>query len=728
MRARRRWVLPLVVVIAWLAIGGPLGSFAGRLAEVQENDNAAFLPSAAESTEVMEAQAEFVGDEAVPAIVVWEDPAGLDDADLERIADQAAGLSGIDLVDRDRILPPIGALEQSPEQLVSDDGQAIQLVLPISTSDSDQLQEVILDIRATVDGGTATDGMTAYVTGPAGILGDFTEAFGAIDGLLLVVALIVVLVILLAVYRSPLLPLVVLFSAVLALGTASAIVYALASTDRLDLNGQSQGILFILVVGAATDYALLLISRYREELREHESVVDAMRVAWRGAVAPIVASALTVVLGLLCLLLSDLTSLRGLGPVGAIGVAMSMVVALTFLPATLLLLGRAAFWPRRPTYASEHPQSRGIWGRVARMVGERPRRVWIAVSLVLLALAALAPQFEDEGVPQTDVFLTDVESVTGQDVLNAHFSAGSGDPTYVLVGQQDAAQASRIIMATDGVADQPVMPQGAAPPSAQGDRSEAGSTSAPDDATVVDGQVLLQVTLTDQPDTAAAEATVEQLRSDVDVVGTDVLVGGTTALQLDALNTSVRDRNVVIPTILLVVFLVLALLLRSLVAPLLLIVANVLSFAATLGVAAMVFNHVFNFAGGDPSVTLIAFVFLVALGIDYSIFLMTRVREESLRGDTRPAILKGLTVTGGVITSAGVVLAATFSALGVLPILFLAQIAFLVAFGVLLDTIVVRSLLVPALSYDIGRLIWWPGGLASTARHRKTRSWAVDKS
>ncbi len=720
MRARRRWVWPLVVVVVWLAVGGPLGSFAGKLAEVQENDNAAFLPSEAESTEVVEAQAEFVGDEALPAIVVWEDPAGLDDADLTRIADQAVDLTGVDIVAKRRVLPPVEALQQAPERAVSDDGKALQLVVPLATSDSDELQEAIVEIRESVDGGNPTAGLTAYVTGPAGILGDFAEAFGAIDGLLLGVALAVVLVILLVVYRSPLLPLVVLLSALLALGAASAIVYALASNDALDLNGQSQGILFILVVGAATDYALLLVSRYREELREHESVVGAMWVAWRGSVEPIVASALTVILGLLCLLLSDLTSLRGLGPVGAIGVALSMVVALTFLPAALLLLGRAAFWPRRPAYGSEHPQSRGIWGRVARMVGQRARPTWVVVSLALLALAALAPQFADEGVPQTDVFLTDVESVTGQDVLNTHFSAGSGDPTYVLVGERAAEKASRIIAGVDGVADQPVVPLQETPAGAGTASSQAGPIEpAAAEPIVVGGNVLLQVTLTDQPDTAAAEATVERLRGQLDAIGTDVLVGGTTALQLDTLDTAARDRNVVIPAILLVVFVVLALLLRSLVAPLLLIVANVLSFAATLGVAAMVFNHLLDFPGGDPSVTLIAFVFLVALGIDYSIFLMTRVREESLRGQTRPGILKGLTVTGGVITSAGVVLAATFAALGVLPILFLAQIAFIVAFGVLLDTIIVRSLLVPALAYDAGHWVWWPGQLSSTARHRK---------
>jgi len=322
-----RVVAGVLVLLVGLVAVGLLGQYQARLAEVQENDNAAFLPANAESTEVTAAQAEFFG-ENVPAVLVWEDPGGVDKADLRRVAGQLRLVADVDLV----VPEPVLAAAADPSRLVSADGQAVQVAVPLATSDGDELEVAVTDIRAALDSSETVDGLTGYVTGPAGVLGDFVEAFGAIDGLLVVVALVVVLVILLAVYRSPLLPLAVLLSAVLALSAASALVYVLTVADVIDLNGQSQGILFILVVGAATDYALLLVSRFREELREHESSSVAMRVAWRGTVEPIVASALTVVLGLLCLLLADLTSLQGLGPVGAIGVAMEMVVTLTFLP------------------------------------------------------------------------------------------------------------------------------------------------------------------------------------------------------------------------------------------------------------------------------------------------------------------------------------------------------------------------------------------------------------
>jgi RND superfamily putative drug exporter len=541
-------------------------------------------------------------------------------------------------------------------------------------------------------------GLESFVTGPGGFLADFVEAFAGIDGLLLVVAVIVVLVILLVVYRSPLLPLIVLLSALLALGTASALIYVLADAGTITLNGQSQGILFILVVGAATDYALLLVSRFREELREHNSRFAAMRVAWRQVFAPILASGTTVILGVLCLLFSDLNSNQGLGPVAAIGIACSLLVALTFLPAALALLGRAAFWPFRPRYGSPHGEESGLWGRVARLVGRRPRAVWIGTAVVLAALAAFAPRLDSSGTEQSDLFLTEVESVTGQQVLAEHFPAGSGSPAAI-IGPAEALDA--LTAATRGVQGvSSVAPVGAERPG--GDQQPR----------VVDGLVQLDATLADAADSRAAERTVQSLRRELDAVSPAALVGGPTAIQLDTREAAERDRTVILPIVLLVVLVVLVLLLRAVVAPLLLIATVVLSFAATLGVAALAFEYLFGFPGSDPSVPLFAFVFLVALGIDYNIFLMTRVREESWRRGTRPGILRGLAVTGGVITSAGLVLAATFSALAVLPILFLAQIAFLVGFGVLLDALVVRSLLVPALSYDIGRRIWWPSRLA----------------
>jgi RND superfamily putative drug exporter len=691
----KRWVLPLVVVLLWLFVGGPLGSFAGRLAEVQKNDNASFLPQSAESTTVLSEFLRFTGRESLPATVVFERPGGLTPADKSAIAAYAGRLGQVENVSAAEIAPPA----------YSQDGTAAQVVVPIVTSDGDEIQVAVDDIRDVIADPPA--GLTALVGGQGGILGDFIAAFGAIDGILLLVALVVVLVILVVVYRTIILPLVVIVSAVLALGVASAAIYALAKNDVLDLNGQSQGILFILALGAATDYSLLIVARFREELRDVESKYVAMRRAYHRSLEPIVASGVTVILGLLCLLLSDLSSLRGLGPVGALGVAGAMFASLTLLPAALLLLGRWAYWPFRPAYGSEHKDAKGIWGRVARLVGRRYRMVWVLTLVVLGAFAAFLPTLNEEPVPQTELFLTEVDSVEAQDILDAHFQSDQASPAILIVPQDKLQATLQAVRAHEGVVEEGVSYLPAGPPT--------GATPPP--PKVVDGDVVVLATLAGAADSAEATATVRDLRVDLDEVSPDITVGGNTAIQLDTRDTVDSDRRKVIPAILLVIFVVLALLLRALLAPVLLLLANVLSFGATMGVSALLFNHVFDFPASDPSTLLIGFVFLVALGIDYSIFLMTRVREESIRQGTHPGVLKGLSVTGGVITSAGVVLAATFAALGVIPILFLAQIAFIVAFGVLLDTLIVRSLLVPALSYELGARIWWPSRLWHTPDH-----------
>ena len=691
----KRWIFPLLVVLLWLFVGGPLGSFAGRLSEVQKNDNASFLPQTAESTRVLNTFLEFTGEESTPATVVFERPAGLTADDKSAIASYRDELAAVDNVDSAAVGQPV----------YSEDGTAAQVVVPVTASDGDQIVGAVTDMRDVL--ADPPPGLSALVGGQGGILGDFIEAFGAIDGILLLVALAVVLVILLVVYRSPVLPFVVLISAVIGLGVSSAVVYAMAKSGALDLNGQSQGILFILAVGAATDYSLLIVARFREELRDTASKYDAMRRAYRGAVEPVLASGVTVILGLLCLLLSDLSSLRGLGPVGAIGIAGAMLSSLTLLPMVLLLLGRRAFWPYQPRLGSEHSEKHGIWGKVSRFVGRRARVVWVVTFVVLAGFAAFLPTLNEDPVPQTDLFLTEVDSVKAQDILDAHFTADRASPAIVIVPQDELQPALQLIRSHDGVAADGVSYLPAGPPT--GD--------APPAPKVVDGEVVVFATLNDIADSPGATETVRSLREDLDQVGTDVEVGGSTAILLDTRDTVDSDRLKVIPAILLVIFLVLALLLRSLLAPALLLLANVLSFGATMGISALLFNHVFDFPASDPSTLLIGFVFLVALGIDYSIFLMTRVREESMKQGTHPGILKGLSVTGGVITSAGVVLAATFAALGVLPLLFLAQIAFIVAFGVLLDTLVVRSLLVPALSYELGPRVWWPSKLWHTPDH-----------
>ena len=704
-----RWVAALAV-LAWLALGGLGGPLVGRLSEVQTNDNANFLPASAESTEVSKVLAATTDTRTLPYLVVVERTAGLTAADAQAVQAYVAGIPALAIPsDRSRMVGPF--LQAAPLVAIpSQDKQAV--LIPVAFL-ADKAQETVGGksalygvAQALRESGAATlgaSGLAVHVTGQGGFFADFITAFGGIDGILLVVALGVVFVILLVVYRSPILPIAVLVTAVFGLSAAVLAVYPLAKNGTISLSGQSQGILSILVVGAATDYALLLVARFKEELHDHESTWEAMKIAWRAALEPIAASAATVIIGLLCLRLSDLGNTRGLGPVGAFGIAGAFLAALTFLPAVLLLVGRRIFWPGTPRVDHEHAEDavgrRGIWGRVAGMVGAHPRRTWVVTLLLLAACAAFVPTLNAKGVTQSDLFLTQVDSVTGQQVLGRHFPAGSGSPLQVVAPQDKAQQVVRVLSGVEGVRDPAI---GTVPGQAP---------------KVVDGKVVVQATLVAAADSVEAEETVASVRTTLDQVGPDVLVGGSSATNLDVRTASERDLRVIIPTILGVIFVVLLLLLRSVAAPLVLVAANVLSFAATIGVAALVFNHVFHFPGSDPSTPLYGFVFLVALGIDYSIFLMTRVREEARMRGTRPGILVGLAVTGGVITSAGIVLASTFSALAVLPILFLVQIAFIVAFGVLLDTLVVRSLLVPAIASDLGDRIWWPFGLRRAGAH-----------
>uniref|UniRef100_UPI003D906A22 MMPL family transporter n=1 Tax=Gordonia sp. B7-2 TaxID=3420932 RepID=UPI003D906A22 len=678
-----RWLIPALVLLGWLVIGGVAGPFAGKLSSVSTNSNSAFLPASAESTRVNDLLSDFEDTDFLPAIVIAERTSGITPQDLAFLSQATAPLAGTE-----------GFGPQFSPPIRSDDGQAAQLIVPISTDgEPADTTEKLRDALA-----NPPDGLTVTVTGPAGQVADLGEAFGGIDGLLLLVAGTVVIAILIVVYRSPILPFVVVISAVFALSLASGAVYFLTKQGALELNGQSQGILFILVFGAATDYALLLVSRFREELITTGDTYDALRIAWRSTIEPVAASAGTVIAGVLCLLLSDLNSNRSLGPVAALGIAASFLASMTFLPAALALLGRAAFWPMRPRFTPDADVEGGsthrFWRRIADAVAARPRTIWIGTLIILLVGAAFAPTFRADGVASTDYFLGTVESVQGADIQARHFDAGSGSPTWIITDQQSAAAVTDAVRGVDGVANAQVLQQGGTP-------------------VVRDGKVAVEVTLTDNAESLAAQDTVERIRDVVHPIpGADALVGGTSAVDLDTRTTAIHDRNLIIPVVLLVVLAILILLLRSVVAPVLLLATTVVSFAATIGVSSLLFDGPFGFPGADPVVPLFAFVFLVALGIDYNIFLMTRVREESRIHGTRDGMIRGLTATGGVITSAGVVLAATFAALAVIPLLFLAQVAFLVAFGVLVDALVVRTLLVPALTIDIGRRVWWPSTLS----------------
>lgn len=702
-----RIVLPALVIVVWLAIAAVGGPYFGKVSEVSTNDQTSFLPASADATKVQERSSEFRQESGAPAIIVLERDGGMSSSDLSAAEDLATQLG-----DRDDV-------ESVSPVIPSADGDAVEIVATLTTAadTGDAVEAIRTDVQDALPAG-----VSGSVTGPAGFTADLTEAFAGIDGLLLGVALAAVFVILIIVYRSPLLPILVLGTATFALCASILVVWWLAKAGIVTVNGQVQGILSILVIGAATDYALLYTARFREALRDHRSGWGATKAALRGSLEPILASGGTVIVGVLCLLLSDLNSNKALGPVAAIGIAFSLLAALSLLPALLLAFRRAAFWPLRPAYGSAHPvltgpEARGVWARVGRLVAKRSRVVWIVCTVGLLAMGTGLVGLKADGVPQSDLVIGASQARDGQDVLADHFPGGSGSPAQVIGSERDLDALVDAVTAVDGVdgvvAAAKDAPSGTVPVTS--DTSSAGVVAA--EPTVSRGDVLLEATLSDPADSDAAEQTVRDLRTAVERVDPDAVVGGVTATAVDTNDTGIRDRTLIIPVVLVVILLILMLLLRSIVAPLVLIGSVIVSFAAALGVGALVFDHVFHFPGADPSVPLYSFVFLVALGVDYNIFLMTRVREEALQHGPHEGVLRGLGVTGGVITSAGVVLAATFAALGVIPILFLVQIAFVVAFGVLLDTIVVRSLLVPALAYDLGRRAWWPSRLSRANHH-----------
>ncbi len=680
-----RWLVPLVLLVVWLGVGGTLGPYAGKLSEVATNDQSTFLPRSAESTQVLEAREAFDQSGTLPAIVVWtaDGPRIGEDRRAEATA-AVAKLAGAD-----------GVVGRPSPAVPSEDGKALQAVVQLESDLGDDMPAVLDEVRRAADG---VPGATARIAGPAATQADLSDAFSGIDGLLLGVALSAVLLILLLVYRSVLLPFMIILGSVFALGLACAVVYALADRDVVQVDGQVQGILSILVSGAATDYALLLAARFREELAARGERAAAAAAAVRRSFGAIVASAATVALALLALLASDLTNNRALGPVGAIGIVCAVLSALTFLPAVLALLGRAAYWPSRPKAADASVEGHGVWRRVAATVDRRPRRVWAVTALVLAVFAAFSPSLSAKGTPLDEIFVNDAPSVAAQAELGEHFPGGSGNPAVIIADADRAEEVTAAARDTEGV-------DSVAPVSASG--RPGGEPQ------VVDGRVRIDATLQDAADSDAAKRTVERLRERVHAVpGADALVGGYTAQQYDTQETAAQDRTLIIPVVLGIILLILVLLLRSLLVPVLLVATVALNFLATLGVATLVFEHLLGFTGTDASVPLYGFVFLVALGVDYNIFLMSRVREEALGHGTRQGVLRGLTTTGGVITSAGVVLAATFAALMVIPLAFLVQIAFIVSFGVLLDTLVVRSLLVPALTLDIGPPAWWPSALS----------------
>ncbi|MBF4769503.1 MMPL family transporter [Nocardioides agariphilus] len=674
-----------LVFAAWLVIVVVASAFAAKLTDVQNNEAASWLPSSAESTKALDKLTTLPGQDEnnIPTVVVYERSGGLTADDLGAIDAQVAEIQDMD-----------GVVGEVVGPIPSPDGEVAQTIVTYNfgkngwndlPDTADKLREII-----------AIDGVTTHITGAGGQVADSAEAFAGIDGTLLFATLGVVILILLFTYRSPILWLLPILSALFALQTSEAVIYFLAKYAGLTVNGQSQGILTVLVVGAGTDYALLLVARYREELRRHEDRHEAMAFALHRAAPAILASAATVVVGMLCLSLAEMNSTAGLGPVLAIGVAVTLLVMITLLPALLVIVGRWIFWPKRPHFGSPEPTATGLWARVGRAISPRPRAVWVTTA-VILGIACLGLFKLDTGGLSTDEQYTkEFDSIKGQQVLIAHDLVDTSNPIQVLAKADKAQDVAAAIATVDGVGE----PDTSIPP--------------------VDGLALITATVPGDVATQAAFDKVEAVRAAVHQVdGADALVGGTSAIYLDIQKASSRDNKVIIPIVLLVVMLILMLLLRALLSPLILILTVILSFGAALGLSTILFHTVFTrlfevgsgFEHADASFPLFVFVFLVALGIDYNIFLMTRVREETQTRGTRQGSLVALSATGGVITSAGLVLAATFAVLGTLPLVFLAELGTAVALGVILDTMIVRSVLVTAINLDLGGRIWWPSKL-----------------
>lgn len=748
-----RLPIRLVFLAVWLVILAFGGMAQGKLSSVQENDSASFLSADAESTRAAAAAQEFLEADTIPVLVTGARDEALSKEEIGQFQEFAQTLFDTKITDPttgDKVA--IGELSGAEKAVAipSEDLKGILIPLDVPEKVADARGEgasgigtVVDALRSAIKDADVPAGMELHVAGPGGYIADLVGAFGGVDLLLLLVALGVVAVILLIVYRSPILPIAVLATDLFALCGAALLVYQLAANEILTLDGQSQGIMSILVIGATTDYSLLLVARYREALSEHEVPRDAMVAALKGATPAIVASGATVIVGLLALLLSGLSATRSLGPIATIGIVAALLAALTLLPALLLILGkrsRGFFWPSIPRADSEHRERHRLWSAVARFVARRDRLVWIGTALLLIAASALAPTFKANGTSDSDILIGGSDAVSGNQVLEDHFPAGAVQPIQVIVAEGEASNVADAIADLDGVDDvKPFADSADGMPAGVGGQGEQGPPTdtqgapadgegapsgeqAPPAPKVVDGKVMLEVATEHLPDDPRSWDVVTNVRAVAHEADSHALVGGAAAEKLDTRDTARADIWRVVPVTLLGIFIMLIILLRSLAAPLMLIVANCLSFLATMGLAALAFNHLLDLPGADPSVPLYGFVFLVALGIDYTIFLMTRVREESLHHPTKEALRKALATTGGVITSAGLVLAATFAVLSVIPLLFMLQLAVIVALGVLIDTFIVRTLLVGGFTHDVGEWIWWPA-----KRHRNSDGDVADK-
>ncbi|CAN5380500.1 MMPL family transporter [soil metagenome] len=664
---RTSWV---VLVLAAIAAGAVFAIGSGADGESSPGVG---LPASAESAQVAALQDGLPNSDGTSALLVFSRDGGtLNDSDVAAVADAASRLADLST---DGFVPPPS---------VSDDSTAALVVVPLpELADVAAQADRAAELRTTANQ-DLPDGMTALLTGPEGFAVDVAAVFKGADFTLLLTTVIVVAILLLVTYRSPWLWLVPLTVVGLADGLASIVATRVAAAAGIALDASVTGILSVLVFGAGTNYALLLIARYRDELRTHEDRREAMATALRGAGPAIIASGSTVVLSLLTLLFATLEGNRALGLACATGIVIAMLFALLVLPAALVLFGRGLFWPYIPRYGTEGSAEKGVWHRLGLLVAKRPVVVVIIGALLLGGLAVAGVPSIQTGLSQSEKFTSVPEAVRGQEVLADAFSAGSGSPAVVIAKNSAVDSVTKTVEGVDGVVS--VVP---------------GET----DGTVTQ----LTVTLDAAAETPRSFAIVQDIRD-----STDALVGGLDAQTLDVTAAQTHDQDLVIPLILALVFLVLVLLLRALVAPVLLLLTVVASFFASLGASWLLFQSVFGFPAIDTNVVLFSFLFLVALGVDYNIFLVTRAREEAAVHGTRTGMVRALSTTGGVITSAGILLAAVFAVLGVLPLITLTQIGIIVCIGVLLDTLLVRTVIVPSLAFITGERFWLPGRVAKS--------------
>lgn len=807
---RAKWVVFIVWLVGIFIAVGP-ADLPTKFSDAERNESSSYLPGDAESTKVLNATKDLQGGELAPAVVVYRRDSGLTAADRATIAGDVGKLTDkrFPSVVADGATAAAGGRKAKPTRpsgngcggptttmagqpggyrpfvgpVCSPDGKAAILTayLKGDPSDGNSILDPVEKWRKDVS--NPGGGLHVKITGGAGYSADAIKVFEGINGTLLLAAVLLVIVLLILIYRSPLFLFIPLTAVVFAEMLSRSVGYGLSELG-VAVNGQSSSIMSVLVLGAGTDYALLIVARYREELRHADDRHDALHAAMRSAGPAVFASAATVIAALFCLTFARVNGTSGLGPIGAMGVACAALSMLTLLPALLAIFGRRAFWPfvphstatapvaeaaggslrrrvaegpravalssvvgagviatvllpltvvsalvrrlaglvsgdrfrtpsviglldgpvftpyelRRSRKAKPADATHGFWSRLGNRVGAAPRRVALGSVATLLVLAC-GLAFFSTGLTTNDSYRTKVESVAGQDLVSESFPAGASVPTDVIVPPGGNVPAvARAVSGVDGVerVSQVVA------------RGKPGT--------------LIQATLDPQPYSTKAFDLIDPIRSAAAGAGAGTIVGGPTAVEADLREAATWDSEVIPPLILLVVFLILAVLLRAVVAPLVLIGTVILSFVASLGVGYLVFDVLFGFPGSDPSLPLFAFVFLVALGVDYNIFLVARAREETLKHGTREGMLRALAVTGGVITSAGIVLAGTFSVLAVLPLVFLTELGFVVAFGVLLDTFLVRSVLVPALILQLGDRVWWPSALGRGQRRPRSRA------